>query len=61
MPMPSARGAGGVPLETLDDFTELLGYLHAEAALIGRTAPIDIMCVLPGPAAAPPSRTPSTR
>ena len=51
MPMPSARGAGGVPLETLDDLTELLAYLHAQAASIGRTAPIDVMCVLPGPAA----------
>jgi len=51
MPMPSARGAGGTPLETLDDLAELLGYLHAEAASIGRTTPIDVMCVLPGPAA----------
>ena len=51
MPMPSARGAGGTPLETLDDLTELLGYLHAQAASIGRTTPIDVMCVLPGPAA----------
>jgi hypothetical protein len=38
-------------LETLDDLTELLGYLHAQAASIGRTTPIDVMCVLPGPAA----------
>jgi hypothetical protein len=40
-----------VPLETLDDLTDLLAYLHAHAASIGRTAPIDVMCVLPGPAA----------
>jgi probable F420-dependent oxidoreductase len=51
MPMPSARGSGGVPLETLDDLTGLLDYLHAHAAAVGRTTPIDIMCVLPGPAA----------
>jgi probable F420-dependent oxidoreductase len=51
MPMPSARGAGGTPLETLDDLTELLGYLHAQAASIGRTTPIDVMCVLPASAA----------
>jgi hypothetical protein len=51
MPMPSARGSGGVPLETLDDLTELLDYLHAHAASVGRTTPIDVMCVLPAPAA----------
>jgi probable F420-dependent oxidoreductase len=52
MPMPSARGAGGVPLETLEDLTGLLAYLRDHAAAVGRTTPIDIMCVLPGPAAA---------
>jgi probable F420-dependent oxidoreductase len=51
MPMPSARGAGGVPLENLEDLVGLLDYLHAHAKAVGRTAPIDIMCVLPGPAA----------
>jgi probable F420-dependent oxidoreductase len=51
MPMPSARGAGGVPLETLEDLKGLLDYLHAHAAEVGRTTPIDIMCVLPAPAA----------
>ena len=51
MPMPSARGSGGVPLETLEDLTDLLAYLHAHAASVGRTTPIDVMCVLPGPAA----------
>jgi hypothetical protein len=40
-----------VPLETLEDLTELLAYLHAHAASVGRTTPIDVMCVLPGPAA----------
>jgi probable F420-dependent oxidoreductase len=52
MPMPSPRGAPGVPLETLDDLTGLLGYLRDHAESIGRTRPIDIMCVLPEAAAA---------
>jgi probable F420-dependent oxidoreductase len=52
MPMPSARGAGGTPLETLDDLTELLAYLHAHARAVGRQNPIDVMCVLPAEAAA---------
>ena len=29
----------------------VMGYLHTQAASIGRTTPIDVMCVLPGPAA----------
>ncbi len=52
MPMPSPRGAPGVPLETLDDLVGLLGYLRDHADSVGRTEPIDVMCVLPGPAAA---------
>lgn len=51
MPMPSARGSGGAPLETLEDLTELLAYLNEHADSVGRTTPIDVMCVLPGPAA----------
>jgi probable F420-dependent oxidoreductase len=49
MPMPSPRGAPGVPLETLDDLRGLLAYLREHADAVGRTAPIDVMCVLPGP------------
>ena len=49
--MPSARGSGGAPLETLEDLTELLAYLNEHADSVGRTTPIDVMCVLPGPAA----------
>jgi hypothetical protein len=50
--MPSPRGAPGVPLETLEDLVGLLGYLRDHADSVGRTDPIDVMCVLPGPASA---------
>jgi probable F420-dependent oxidoreductase len=52
MPMPSPRGAPGTPLENLDDLVGLLGYLQDHASSIGRTDPIDVMCVLPAAAAA---------
>jgi probable F420-dependent oxidoreductase len=53
MPMPNPRGSGGVPLETLSDLTEMLDYLHKHAETVGRTKPLDVMCILPpGPAKA---------
>ena len=54
MPMPNPRGQGGIPLETLDDLTGMLDYLHAHARSVGRTDPLDVMCVFPGPAAGAP-------
>jgi probable F420-dependent oxidoreductase len=51
MPMPSYPGSGGVPLESLDDLKGLLAYLRAHADSIGRTKPIDVLCVMPAEAA----------
>jgi probable F420-dependent oxidoreductase len=52
MPMPNSREqvrfARAPALETLDDLAEMLDYLRAHAASVGRTDPIEIMYVLPG-------------
>ena len=47
MPMPSPRGMGGVALETTEDLVGLLDYLFSYAKEIGRSDPLDILCVFP--------------
>jgi probable F420-dependent oxidoreductase len=51
MPMPAPRGTSAVPLETVEDLVEMLGYLRSYAASIDRREPMDVMCVLPDPLA----------
>jgi hypothetical protein len=52
MPMPGPGWHAHDPLESLADLAAMLDHLRTHARSIGRTAPIDVMCVLPGPAAA---------
>jgi len=49
MPLPNPRAMAArrrsAPLETMEDLEALLGYLHAHADSVGRTAPLDILYV----------------